>query len=283
MKLITSICLSLTMLIGAMVHAQDLNGVATYKTQRKVDIQLDSAQIGDAMKQQIMAQLKKQFERTYLLDFTKSESVYKQEESLDGPTMGGGGGMQFIVAGSGDADILYKHVKEHRFANLNEMFGKMFLIKDTLTQRKWTLTKESKNIGNYTCFKATYDYEREVMQTSVSTDGEEPELDPEPEMETITVTAWYTPQIPVQNGPGTYYGLPGLILEVNDGELNILCSKIVLNPKGGVDVSEPNSGKEVTQEQYDTILEKKMQEMEEQMNDGRRRGDGHGIEIRIGG
>ena len=62
MKLITSICLSLTMLIGAMVHAQDLNGVATYKTQRKVDIQLDSAQIGDAMKQQIMAQLKKQFD-----------------------------------------------------------------------------------------------------------------------------------------------------------------------------------------------------------------------------
>ena len=283
MKLLLAICVSLTMTLGSLLHAQDLAGVATYKTQRKVDIQLDSAQIGDAMKQQILAQLKKQFERTYLLDFNKTESVYKQEESLDGPAMGGGGGMQFVVAGSGDADILYKNVNDHRFANLNEMFGKMFLIKDTLTQRKWTLTKESKNIGNYTCFKATYDYEREAMRTSISTNGEDVEMDQEPEMETITVTAWYTPQIPVQNGPDTYYGLPGLILEVNDGELNILCSKIVLNPKGGVDVSEPNSGKEVSQAEYDAILEKKMQDMEEQMNDGRRRGDGHGIEIRIGG
>ena len=282
MKLITSICLSLTMMLGAMVQAQDLAGIATYKTQRKVDIQLDSAQIGDAMKQQILASLKKQFERTYLLDFNKSESVYKQEESLDGPVMGGGG-MQIVVAGSGDADVLYKNVDEHRFSNLNEMFGKMFLIKDTLTQRKWTMTKDSKNIGNYTCFKATYDYERPVMQTSVSTNGEEAALDDDPEMETITVTAWYTPQIPVKNGPDTYYGLPGLILEVNDGELNILCSKIVLNPKGGVDVAEPDSGKEVDQAEYDEILEKKMAEMEEQMNDGRRRGDGHGIEIRIGG
>jgi len=269
-------------MIGSLIQAQDLAGVATYKTQRKVDIQLDSAQVGDAMRQQILAQLKKQFERTYLLDFNKKESVYKQEESLDAPAMGDGG-MQFVVAGSGDADILYKNVAENRFANLNEMFGKMFVIKDTLTKRDWILTKESKNIGNYTCFKATYDYEREAMRARVSTDGEDVEVEEEPEMETITVTAWYTPQIPVQNGPGSYYGLPGLILEVNDGELSILCSKIVLNPKGGVDVEEPDSGKLVNQAEYDAILEKKMEDMQDQFNDGRRRGDGNSIEIRIGG
>ena len=31
-----------------------------------------------------------------------------------------------------------------------------------------------------------------------------------------------------------YQGLPGLILEVNDGELTIICSKIVLNPEDKV-------------------------------------------------
>jgi GLPGLI family protein len=47
----------------------------------------------------------------------------------------------------------------------------------------------------------------------------------------VTITAWYTPEIPVNQGPENYWGLPGLILEINDGKTVILCSKIVLNPK----------------------------------------------------
>jgi GLPGLI family protein len=46
----------------------------------------------------------------------------------------------------------------------------------------------------------------------------------------VTITAWYTPEIPVNQGPENYWGLPGLILEINDGKTVILCSKIVLNP-----------------------------------------------------
>jgi GLPGLI family protein len=30
----------------------------------------------------------------------------------------------------------------------------------------------------------------------------------------VVTTAWYTPQIPVSNGPRNYHGLPGLIMEV---------------------------------------------------------------------
>jgi GLPGLI family protein len=32
------------------------------------------------------------------------------------------------------------------------------------------------------------------------------------------VTAWHTPDIPLPHGPGDYWGLPDLILEVNDGK-----------------------------------------------------------------
>jgi GLPGLI family protein len=34
----------------------------------------------------------------------------------------------------------------------------------------------------------------------------------------VTITAWYT-EIQVNQGPENYWGLPGLILEINDGEL----------------------------------------------------------------
>ncbi len=88
---------------------------------------------------------------------------------------------------------------------------------------------------------------------------------------TITVTAWYTPQIPVNQGPGDYWGLPGLILEVNANRTTILCSKIVLNPDEKEDIKIPAKGKEVTRAEYNDIMKKKMEEMRE-MYGGRGRG-----------
>ncbi|RLD29117.1 MAG: GLPGLI family protein, partial [Bacteroidetes bacterium] len=100
-------------------------------------------------------------------------------------------------------------------------------------------------------------------------------------MEEITITAWYTPQIPVNNGPGNYHGLPGLILEVNNGRQTLICSKIVLNPKNKISITEPTKGKKITQEKFDAIMEKKMKEMEDRYEHNR--GDGNSIEIKIKG
>ena len=82
-----------------------------------------------------------------------------------------------------------------------------------------------------------------------------------------TITAWYCPEIPVNQGPENYWGLPGLILEVNDGKTVILCSKLVLNSKEKVEIKPASKGKVVTQKEYDETVKKKMEEMRE-MNSG---------------
>src|SRR5690606_18150081 len=79
----------------------------------------------------------------------------------------------------------------------------------------------------------------------------------------ILVTAWYTPQIPVNQGPGEYWGLPGLILEVNSGNTTILCSKIEINPTDKTEIKAPSKGKVVTKKEYDIIVKDKMKEMQE--------------------
>ena len=94
-------------------------------------------------------------------------------------------------------------------------------------------------------------------------------------------SAWYTPQIPVNNGPEDFYGLPGLILEINDGDLTLVCTKIIINPKEKVEIVEPKKGKEVTQKEFDEIMEKKNKEMMERFQS--QRGDGKQMMIRIGG
>jgi len=85
----------------------------------------------------------------------------------------------------------------------------------------------------------------------------------------------------VNNGPGNYHGLPGLILEVNDGTETIICNKIVMNPKNNIALKEPNKGKVVSKEKFETIIDKKMKEMEERRSFNSR--DGENIEIIIGG
>ncbi|MEZ4876468.1 MAG: GLPGLI family protein [Flavobacterium sp.] len=87
----------------------------------------------------------------------------------------------------------------------------------------------------------------------------------------ITITAWYTPEIPVSQGPEGYWGLPGLILEINDGKTVTLCSKIVLNAKEKAEIKAPKNGKVVSQKEYDETVISKMEEMRE-MGGGRGRG-----------
>lgn len=270
-------CSSLSLL------AQDFQGVATYKTQRSLDIKIDSTQVGGSeMQQQIMNMLKKQFQKTYLLTFNKTESQYKEDVELAPPA--NGGGMVFVMSDNGSG-VLYKDLKNQTYTNQVESFGKQFLIKDTVQPIEWTLHQETKNIGTYSCFKATFTKQvEEHSMVSYSTDSKNSSTDnaiSEPKMITQTVTAWYTPQIPINNGPDQYQGLPGLILEVNDGDLTILCSKITLNPKKMVDIQEPKKGKLVTRDEHSKIMMKKMKEMNEQYKG--RGSNENTFEIRVGG
>ena len=95
-------------------------------------------------------------------------------------------------------------------------------------------------------------------------------------MEPVIVTAWYSLDIPVNHGPDDYWGLPGLIFEISYGETNIMCTKIVLNPKEKTTIEEPSKGKVVTQLEYDTIVEEKTKEMRERFQDERQKSGNEG-------
>ncbi|WP_299525717.1 GLPGLI family protein [Winogradskyella sp.] len=265
------------------VGAQDFQGVATYKTQRRIDVKIDSTKVDAGMHAKMMEMMKKQFQKTFKLTFNKEASIYKQDEELSKPQVGGGGFEVVMIGGGGGGDVLYKNTKEQRYAEQVDTYGKIFLVKDAIEKIDWELGSETKYIGEYPCYKATYTKMVPKTIEMTSEDGEI-DLDAEPEMEERTVTAWYTPQIPVNNGPDDYQGLPGLILEIHDGKLTIVCSKIVLNPKEKVEITEPTKGKEVSREKYEEIMEKKAKEMMERYRPKKGdRNDGSSFSISIGG
>jgi len=271
MKVYISVLVVAILLVVTKVDAQEFKGMAIYKSHRKVDLKMDDEDENSEMKKQIQEQLRKQFQQEYTLTFDKYQSLYKKNEKLAAPAPVSNGIQITVSSGS---DLLYKNIKEKRFANQTEIYGKQFLIKDSLKTKDWQLVNETKNIGTYTCFKAMFS---ETYETETITD--------KGTLEKVTkdrvTTVWYTPQIPISNGPEDFDGLPGLILEINDGELTLVCTRVVINPKETIDIKEPHKGKEVTQAKFDEIMDKKMKEMMENMRS--RRGDGEAVVIKVGG
>lgn len=279
---------------------KDFQGMAVYESKTSTaefKTRMEgNKDITPEMQKMIEERMKKMFEKTFILNFDKTSSVYKEEEKLDTPGQGGGG-MRMMSSMMGGGGTYYKNAKDKMYTVDKEFMGKEFLVKDTLTNYKWKMEGETREIGGYVCYKATAiipasktDFRNFRPKKEEDLKKAEEKAKAEGEKKTsffdevdlpkdITITAWYTMDIPVNQGPEAYWGLPGLILEVNDGKTTILCSKIVLNPKDKVEIKAPNNGKQVSQKEYDEIVVKKMEEMME-MNQGQ--GGRGGMQIRMG-
>jgi GLPGLI family protein len=279
------------------ITAQNFSGQATYQSKTNVDMDMGGQQMTEQMRQQIAEMMKSALEKTYVLNFNQEESIYREEERLAAPGAGGGGMM--MMMGNFTSGPQYKNTKTNEFLQEQEFFGKQFLITDTLPKLEWTLVNESKQIGQYVVFKATAvkqlgdtdwqsmrrrnrDGAGEKKDTETKNDSTETNIMDEIEIpKEIKITAWYTPQIPIQHGPGEFHGLPGLILEVQADRTSILCTRIVLNPRNPEVIRKPSRGQKVSQEEYQKIVKEKVEEMQE-MYGGGRRGSG-GMRFRMGG
>ena len=288
--------LCIVLLSTISTNAQDFQGEAHYFSKTTMDMSRfnrGGRQMSEQQKKQMQERMKSWLEKTYVLTFNKEESMFEEDEKLSSPVGGRG---PSVWGSSFSAGPQYKNIKERVFIQDQEFFGKQFLIKEDMQQLEWKMGSETKQIGQYLCFKATakkpsteVDFTRRRGNNETKPDSLKVK-DPnkanetkEEEVKMIDVVAWYTPQIPVNNGPSDFHGLPGLILEINDGKLTLVCSKIVLNPKESIEIVEPSKGKEVTQAKFDEIRDKKSEEMMEQFRSRRGRGDGERVMIRVGG
>ncbi|QAA81688.1 GLPGLI family protein [Aequorivita sp. H23M31] len=277
--------------------AQNISGQAYYQSKNALDFDVSDtkSQLSEDVKKTILDGMKSMLENTFILTFNKEESIYREEEKLDAnPAYAG----MKMMMGSFMPGPMYKNLKTGKMLEENEFFGKQFLVTDTIQKLDWKLEKESKQIGQYVVFKATAikkidpnDFlmarpKKKDSSANEAKDEKEKNADnkkneiPDPmDMieipEEIEITAWYTPQIPVSNGPGEYGGLPGLIMELSFYKTTILCSKIVMNPKAAEKIEAPKKGKEVSREEYTKIVKEKTEELRENFrNMGGRRGSG---------
>lgn len=289
---------SILMVFG-FINSQNFQGMAVYESKTSTSDMTSNfrgnREITPEIQKQIEERMKAMFEKTFVLTFDKNASNYVEEEKIEAAGQQGGG-MRFMSSMMGGGGTHYKNVKEKIFSVDKEFAGKEFLVQDSLPKLDWKLSGETKQIGNYMCFKATAvrsvsqsdfrnfrrkkedEKKDEVKQGDTKTEQTKTEekkedrntnfMDQWEVPKEIVVTAWYTPDIPINQGPENYWGLPGLILEVSDGKTVILCSKIVINPKEKKEIKAPKKGKLVTQSEYDKIVADKMEEWREMGRQG---------------
>lgn len=262
---------------------KDFQGKATYMSKTTIDMSnfgRQGREVSEAQKKQLAERMKSLLEKTFFLEFNKTSSLYKEDEKLAAPTTGGGrGGRGF--GGLSTGGIKYKNTKDKVALEALEFFGKNFLVSDNMEQPKWVLGSETKKIGNYTSYKATLLKDANPLDLTSfrgprGNRGQDQATDKTAETKQILVTAWYTPQIPVSNGPGEYWGLPGLILEINEGTTTILCTEIVINSSEKFSIEAPTKGKKITREKYNKTVADKMEEMRQNFQGRGNRGGGRG-------
>lgn len=267
MKRIVAVILFL--LMGFIVKAQSFQGKAEYMSKyifKKNNIEVEKKDENPELTAAIKEALNKSSQKTFSLTFNKFEAVYEENEELQQP-QAPGNGMSISIKFSG-AGKKYINIKEKISLAEDEIFGKEFLIEEPLKQLNWNLKEESKKIGDYTCFKAELiipvtDKEKEDYEEFLKKEKIKPALFKMDEPKDKVIVAWYTPEIPVSFGPNNYWGLPGLILELNEENNVILCSKIVLNSKEKSEIKRPKNGEKVSQKKFDEIQKKKMDSMKD--------------------
>ena len=235
--------------------AQDnktLNIDATYVMEVKMDYEKTMKTIPEAYRAQVGGMLKAEIDAgIFMTYFFKSNSKYSTF-TLEEKVNNGQGGLGIIAQqmATFDNKPTYKDftVTPNLYYKEVDMGVKQYLIKDQIPDFKWKISREKTDIAGYKATKA-----EGVM------------------MDSIPVTAWYAPEIPVKDGPTSLAGLPGLIIkaefEANGAKLIYTLKDLKISEKE-LKIALPTKGEVVTQDQFMKIVMDIQKKMQEQMNGG---------------
>ncbi len=179
----------------------------------------------------------------------------------------GGGGMQIRIMGAGAEDIAYHNFNDSRVVEKREFAAKQYLVMDSVRKQNWKLTGETKSILGQNCQQAITQRISSRMMMNMDNGVMKREEVPD----TMNITAWFAPAIPVPAGPDYQGQLPGLILEIDINNGRTVYKAVELSPKVEVSsIKEPKGGKKVTQEEFRVERDKAMEEMQRNGGGNRR-------------
>ncbi|MBO0330746.1 GLPGLI family protein [[Muricauda] lutisoli] len=166
--------------------------------------------------------------------------VYQYDKKLE---VGDSDIMYRLAVNHGGGNSIYYRSKEKKIKYVQD-FGKKINVLYDPNELHWEITKETKKIKGYTCYKAV---------------GYKEQYDPgRKKMLTFSPIAWFTPEINVPFGPKGIDGLPGLVLEGSmNGKLFFYADKIEIGAElKNQKKLKMEKGEEMSEKEYLELLQK---------------------------
>lgn len=249
------IILLVTLFAFTIGRAQNIQGRAFYECNtslKGISFENEKANYNNQDLILVKEKIRKSLLKTFVLDFNQFESLFKQQQKLE---------ISKLNSDFSNLDgSYYKNIKNKLFFKEEEFLDKNYIITDSLTGFDWKIEPETKKIGEYLCYKAiciikiSEDEIKEYENIKKKQDSKSTHFFEASQPSDRIITAWYTPTIPVSIGPNDYFGLPGLILEVTDGDMSYSCSKIIINPKNKILLKPLKKGILISQKNFETLL-----------------------------
>ncbi len=222
----------LFLLIISNVCSQVQKGVIIYKIDNQGSMDNVGKDIDTNLSYMIQLEVDMAKDIELELLFNNKISVFRTKKSLvvhERPEMQDMFDLVKLMASGG---VIFTNLSSNKQIKQTKNGGETYNVLSDIEDIKWELTSEQKKIGDFLCYKAKC--------TKIMFDGIEQ-----------SITAWYTPEIPLQFGPKEYAGmLPGLIMELDDTFTKYTCSEIKLNPKKKIDIDWPSESNTITKEEY---------------------------------
>lgn len=203
------------------------------------------------------------------LQFTPGKQLWEalpdMEEETERSEAGTPGGMMRMRFG-GD-ELVFTNLETGIAVSKQELASKNYIVTDTVGKLAWKLADESKKILGLQARKAT----ATRIGTRMMMTMENGEMKRTPVADTTTITAWFTPEIPVAAGPELSGQLPGLILELEMNKGRVVYKAVEITPKVNVAaIKEPKGGKSITAAEFAQERNKLFEEMRRNGPPGRR-------------
>ena len=243
MKKIFTLVIILTINIG--FSQKNISGEIIYKKNIKFPAPKKKTPYYEKELKSILSSLEK---LTYTLKFNNTISSFGLKKSMD---LDIESFHRRAFSGKGK-NVFYTDLKSNTCLEMKKLGGESFIV--TNVKPKFILTNETRNISGFTCYKATTS---ETVYFSKMDIGMEDVVN--------EVVAWYTNKIPSQFGPLNFFGLPGLVLELQFSNVTYTATDLKLSNKS-INITKPTKGKKMTLGEYEELMIETAKKMDIKFN-----------------
>lgn len=134
-------------------------------------------------------------------------------------------------------NIVYTDFATNTNISQKEMYGDLFIVTDSTRKITWRITDQTQEIAGFKCRRANGLI-----------------------LDSVYVVAFYTDEIGVSGGPESFWGLPGMILQVALPHENVIwtAKKVTIDPVPVTAIVPPKKGKKISRTELFKLVKENM-------------------------